>query len=337
MANLATKLNEHNMLLRILAYGSAKTKKTWWAGKAAESNFNVLILDGDDGWHILKNIDPKYHNRINVINMVDTHKVPTFCLGATQLLKEYKLVWDEEKKCSSKLQPNANCIYPDLSKLTHNDVLVLDSWTALCWSLSFQYAKENGLDLSDAQKSEWDGYGWSGRLATWVLNQLQAVPCHVIVIAHQTMYEKRSKDGKTVEMQRQQILSVSGNHAMTVPSKFSDILTFSQRAGIFKISSIGDWDKDGGARVVPPNVYDWDKLQFVDVVKLAGNTVPDETNTYLDLKTPFSQPAKPQLPNQAVQQTAKPTAVQPVQNKPIIGGTVNTNLKTLVSLAKPNP
>ena len=330
MANLEQELDEKKMLLRVLAYGPAKTKKTWWAAKAAESNFNVILLDGDDGWHILKNIDKQYQKRISVIRMVDTHKSAAFCKGMTTLLKEYKLVWDEVKKQSSKLQPNANCIYLNFETLTRNDVVIVDSWTALTYSLMFQFAMENDIDISDANKVEWDGYGWAGRIATWMINQLQALPCHVIVIGHRTVYEKRSKDGKTVESQRQQLASTSGNHAATMPGKFSDILTFSIKGASYKIDTSGDYDRDGGSRLFPPKIYNWEELQFKDLILAAGNVLPDVTNPYIDIKTQFSNVAVGQIPITAT----KPLPIV-APTKLITGGTVNANLKNLTNLIKP--
>lgn len=309
MPQLNEMLDKGNMLLRILAYGPGKTKKTWWAGKAAESNFNVILMDGDDGYHILKNIKPEAQKRITVVDVVDTHKQAVFCVAMTELLKNYKLVWDEQRKVNAKLQPNEHCINIDLTQLTSNDLLVIDSWTALTWSLVVRYANENMIDLTDAEKTEWDGYGWSGRLATWMLGQLKALPCHVVVIAHQTMYEKRSKDGKNIEWQKQQIVSTSGNHAMTVPSKFSEILNFSAKGSSFKIDTNGDVEKDGGARIVPPGIYKWEELQFVDICKMAGNKLPDATHPLLQTKI------------EAKKEVAKPVS------KPTIG--VGIGLKKL--------
>ena len=169
MTQLNTKLKEGNMLLRVLCYGPAKSKKTWWAGKAAEAGFNVTVLDGDNGWQILNNILPEAQERINVIELVDTMKNAVFCVALTQLLKDSQLVWNEKLGASSKMQPTNATAIVDLEKLTTNDVLVIDSWTALVWSLVLRYAKENGVDLTDPEKADREFYSWGNSMVKWML------------------------------------------------------------------------------------------------------------------------------------------------------------------------
>lgn len=274
MAKLTDKIEEGKMLLRILAYGPAKSKKTWWAANAAVSGFRVHILDGDNGWQILKNIPKEAQERIEVIDLVDKTKQAVFAVALTQLLKDGKLLWDEEKKVSAKLKPADATVQLDLGELNHEDILVIDSWTALVWSLVMRYAKENGVDLSNPEKADRDFYGWGNSLTKWMLNQLQSLPCHVIVIGHATVYEKYSKDGKTLEAQRRQPISTSGPNAMMMASKFSDILYFSVKGSSFKIDVDGDNDKDGGSRGLPPKVYNWEDLQFKDVCAAYGIPLP---------------------------------------------------------------
>ena len=225
MSLLSTRLTDNDMLLRLLCYGPAKSKKTWWIGKAAEAGYNVLLLDGDNGWHILKQIKPEAQKRIQVVNVMDELNQVIFAPMLTRLMKTGKIIWDEKAK-KTQFQTNENCISIDLTKLTANDVLVVDSWTALVTSLMWQFAKENTIDLSEADKNDWDFYGWAGRLSLWVASRLTALPCHIVVIAHATMYEKRSKDGKKIISQKRQIIGTSGPNAMQMPSKFSDILYF---------------------------------------------------------------------------------------------------------------
>lgn len=270
------RLESHDMLLRILAYGNAKTKKTWWAGKCAEAGYNVLLIDGDDGWHILSQIAPAAQERIQVVNMTDERGRPIFAQNLARLLKDGKLVWDEKEKKSSKLAPNANCIHIDLAKLDKQSVFVVDSWTALARSLLLQYARENMIDLSVAEEGDdkWGYYRWAGALATWMISQITALQCHVIVIAHTDVYEKRSKDGKTIEWSKRQVKSTSGPHAMQLPSQFSDILYFYQKGTATKISTKGNEDADGGSRLIAPGEYNWDDLQFKDIIKVAGLAPP---------------------------------------------------------------
>ena len=305
---LNNRLEEGNMLLRELLYGPAKSKKTWWIGKAAEANFNILLIDGDDGWHILNKIKPEFQKRIQVIDATDELNRPVFAKFATQMLKSGNFIWDEKKKVSAKLSPNENCIHIPLNMLGRNDIVVFDSWTALVRSLQLQYAKENMIDLSQAEEDEsnkWGFYRWGGVIATWIVGQLTALNCHVVVIAHVDQYEKLSKDGKKVIYSKRQVKSTSGPHAMQLPSQFSEILYFYPKGSAFKIDASGSDTEDGGSRIVPPKIYNWDDLQFKDIIRMAGLECPDASNPYINYSLPAKNVvAKPQT--KLVQPVAKP-------------------------------
>ena len=88
---LDNKLKENDLLLRILMYGNAHTKKTWWAGKAAEAGYNVLLIDGDNNWHILRQIKAEAQKRIQILSMSDNRGRPIFASALTRLLKDGKL------------------------------------------------------------------------------------------------------------------------------------------------------------------------------------------------------------------------------------------------------
>ncbi len=307
---LNNRLDANDMLLRVLAYGNAKTKKTWWAGKAAEAGYNVLLLDGDNGWHILKQIDPAAQKRIQVVNMFDERGRPVFAAAMARFLKDGKLIWDEKQKKSEKLRPNADCIHIDLAQFDSNCVVIMDSWTAYVTSLLLQYAKENVIDLSVAEEGDdkWGYYRWAGAIATWTATQLCALKCHVVVIAHTDIYEKRSKDGKNIEWQKRQIKSTSGPHAMQLPSKFSDILYFYQHKTAWKISTRGDQEADGGSRLIAPGEYNWDALQFVDLVKASGMSLPPADNPLLDYGPTEKANANPVSQPSLVKSIIKPAA-----------------------------
>jgi hypothetical protein len=286
---LTEMTNSENIKLRILAYGWQKTKKTWWAANAAESNFNVILLDGDDGWHIVKNIDPKYHDRIFVVDCVDKTKKAVFIDFMVRLLKTGSIKWNPTSKTAATLNAEDDAILINLNKLTSKDVLIIDSWTALVWSMTVQYALENKIDLTDPDvaSTDWEFYRWAGGLGTWITKQLQTLPCHIIVTAHRTDYEKRkaSKRGKQGDLEyiRSQIVSTSNPHATTMGRMFSECIQFIQNSEIdYKLDFTGSQKKEGGSRNVKPGLYDWDTMQFVDVCKEAGVPIPTADNRYLD-------------------------------------------------------
>lgn len=321
---LDNRLKKDDMLLRILMYGNAKTRKTWWAGKAAEANYNVLLLDGDNGWHILKQIKPEAQKRIQIVNMTDNRGMPIFATALARLLKDGKLTWDEKEKKSAKLNPNGNCINVNLDLLNENCVVVMDSWTAYTVSLMLQFAKENMIDLSKAEdlvgttksgnEDKWGYYRWAGTLATWSIVQLTALPCHVIVIAHTDVYEKRSKDGMKVIWSKRQIKSTSGPHAMQLPAKFSDVLYFYQKGTAPKISTRGDEEAEGGSRLIAPGEYNWDDLQFKDFIKAAELTLPKADAPLIDYSLPTGSLKKNQNERNLFggKLAAKPSLVKPV-------------------------
>lgn len=303
MAVLNKKLADGQMLLRVLAYGPAKSKKTWWAAKAAEAGFRVTLLDGDNGWQILKQIAPEAQSRVEVIDLVDTFKASVFALALTQLLKDGKLVWNENTGTSARMNPDKATATLDLELMNHEDVLVIDSWTALVWSLVLRYSKENAIDLTDPEKADREFYGWGNSMVKWMLNQLQSLKCHVIVIAHATVYEKYTGTGKNLKlvMQRRQPISTSGPNAMQMASKFSDVLYFSVKGSSYKIDADGDNDKDGGSRGLPPKMYNWEELQFKDLCAAYGIPLPSG-----DAVKPIAAPVlKPQSTGGLITHTSK--------------------------------
>lgn len=275
------------MQLRILLYGPSQTKKTYWAGGAATAGFNVLYLDCDGNPQTLKNLSAAAQQRITYLNISDKFKESTAAWFMTRLLKGDPFSWDwRDRKVILPGQKSDTRIDLAVSNLTRNDVIVLDSWTSYTWSLAMQFATENQIDLSQASKPEWEGYRWCGALATWALQQLKALPCHVIIIAHQDVYEKRvtttdaqGKKEQKVEWSRIQVKSTSGAHAMQVAKAFTDVFYFYLHNSTVKIDTAAAQDRDGGSRLVPGKVWNWDQFQFTDVCKLSGIPLPNGVQT----------------------------------------------------------
>lgn len=264
--------------MRTLVYGPGKSKKTWWGLMAAEANLNVILIDGDDGAHIINQIPKELLPRITVLNVVDKFNSAVFAKFMAHLLfSDAPFYWDEDVKAIS-YAPNKEH-YNTLinrSKLDKNTLLIFDSWSSLAQSSSLAFAIENKIDLADAEKVDWDGYGYQGRFLSTVLNKLHAMPCHILVIGHETVYEKRSKDGKSVISQRTQPLSSSGPHGKQLAKEFSDVLRFYPIAkNNFQIQAFGTQDEDGGSRLVEPKLYPWNELQY-RVLLEAANAVPPE-------------------------------------------------------------
>lgn len=281
-------LNNHNTkkteFLRVLMYGPSHTKKTWWAGAAAEAGFNVLMLNGDGNFQVLYNLTEAAQARVRLINCKDGMKQPTFCHTIARLLNTTNtVVWDDVNNRVvnnfKNIDKEHGHFVLDVKKLTSNDVFVVDAWTSLCGSMLVDFANTHNIDLSDAAKQEWDGYGHNGRQATWVLDQLKALPCHVIVVAHEAVWEKRrggkGPDKNDVLATRLQIVSTSANHAKIVPSKFTDCL-HTELVGVNQLSIDGrpHGDQEGGSRV-KAEIKTWDLYQFKDLVIAAHLDMPN--------------------------------------------------------------
>jgi len=265
----------NNLRLRLIAYGPGKTRKTWWAATAAEVGFNVILLDGEQGSGILKQIQPEARKRIYVLDVQDTQGKAVMAEALTWMCKLRSSFYDEVKKQRVTVA-NENCIQFDWSRLDSNTVVILDSYSALTWSLVVRYCAEQQIDLSDAQKTDWDGYAWCGNLATWLLQQLSLLPCHLIVIGHQQAYEKYSGNGRDrkLDWTRMQMRSTSGPHAMQIAKMFDDVLYFTIQGQTTYIDARPAGDRDGGSRNLSPKRYTFDEFKFKDLCKEAGVALP---------------------------------------------------------------
>lgn len=282
MPTLDTMIDDKQMLLRVLAYGPAKAKKTWFAGTAAEAGFNVLMLNGDDGHHILKNIRRDAQKRIRIINCFDKLSSPQMGAVAVRMLRGDRVLWDDTDNKMIKLPVEGHGHFIlDTSKLTPRDVLLIDSWTALQWSIKWNSAMQKNVDLSDDSdnKPDWEVYGDSGRLLDWCLAQISGLNCHVIVIGHSEIYEKYKKDSKgkqtaEIEFSRTQPISSSRAHAMKLAKYFSDVLYFQMIGNQYYIDTGARADRDSGSRNVEPKNWKWEELSFGKLCELANATLP---------------------------------------------------------------
>lgn len=264
------EMKSDDRLLRQLIYGPAKVKKTWWALRCAQLGFNVILLEGDDQGGLIVNQLPKEaQSRVSIIPLAMMSDRTVFApFMATFLRPDAAFTWDEDARATRAFQHNPAHghwrIQP--KKLTPSDVVVLDGWKALSESTLFEFAEDNKIDLSDADKTEWKGYNYQGNFLNWVLARLHGLPCHVIVIGHATVYEKwdrrdpNPKNHVLIET-RTQPISSSGPHAKKLASEFTDVLYFSRVSSeSVKIDTSGDRDRDGGSRLFAPAKYDWESF-----------------------------------------------------------------------------
>ena len=266
--------------LRIFLYGPPKSKKTTWCLKAAEAGFRVLVFDADRGLNVLAQINKNALERIYSMPIYDGPTDANAALSMASILRRQEFWFDEQTRfyIHSARTGLRHCNLRDFGPET---LLVFD-YTAIVESVVRQYAGENNIDLTDARKPEWEGYRWCGTILTWMLTQLRTLNrCHYVCIGHMTQYEKHKppptdpKKQGPLEWTRQQMFSSSNPHAMSIGHHFTDVLKLYKEGATFWVDSTGNKFDEGGSQSIAPGKYEWDKLQFVDLLKSVGHIAPN--------------------------------------------------------------
>lgn len=285
-------------LFRLFLYGEEKTRKTWWIMRAVEAGFNVHLLDCDDGAGIqtmFKRIHkptPEQVQRLNIIPVKDTLDSKLAAIFVTALLANRYMVFDEiEKRIRSDIsQINLDHAHYVINpkKLGRNDILIIDSWTALVSSVDLKFADEMGVDITTGDRSDETLFGKDYKFLNWILGQFKALPCHLVVIGHQQSNQKMKQVKKNDKIVREydgnpviQPISSSAKHSGMIGKHFSDILYFfNSPEGNNRIDTSKKADRVGGCRHVEPGVYAWEApakpdsmvpkaLAFSDFLRLA--------------------------------------------------------------------
>lgn len=338
---MADEFEEHGRLVRALIYGRDKTKKTWWACKAAEAGYNVILLDGDDGGSIVRQLPIEARRKILVVNTVDIVDRPVFCMFMASFLRPGNaFYWDEQGKKSVSLSGTRDGSHShvlfDSKKLTDNDVLIVDSWTALADSTKIEWARESNVDLTVVEREgdQFALFNYQARFLDYCLNKIHTLPCHVIVIGHEQEWEQykgKGQDRKLVGTFRQAISS-TGPHGQKLGKHFSEVLHFSKRSDTaYFIDTGGDNSKAGGSRTLAPKLYRWEEITPKLLFEAIGAKAMDrpcagavvlkpgqQTEQNLQAKQlPASQPAVPQTVAQqpVVDATNKPSGLSLLRNK----------------------
>ena len=275
---------------RVLLIGESKAGKTHWAMQAAEAGFNVLYLDGDNSKATLNGLSAQAKPRVRYLDCHDSLTVPRFKIILMGLLESAEFQWnDSQQKMIAATQPlsegeTAWIIEP--VKLTENDVVVIDSWSSLTWSIIWDWANGAGIQLSaNLRNDNRNMYGDIGNKATWILNVLAALPCHLIVTAHPDEFVKYKKPPGRVSNQKEKDLellwtrdipkSTSRPHGRSMAKFFPDVLWLKiDIMGNRLIDGRAAEDRDGGSRFNgvqdANNIYSFEKL-----VQTIGGQAPN--------------------------------------------------------------
>lgn len=275
-------------LVKLLLMGYSKAGKTHYAAEAAKGGFNLLWLDGDIAMTTLAAMDKKIQERICLLDCRDGMDISRFCTLFKNMCEarggflwndtDGRMVWDSDDITTIAVWE----IF--FTKLTPYDILVIDSWQALTRSTMRYFALNSGYDLCDMDREDNRNlYGNSGLRATWFLNMIRALNCHVIVTAIPEMYEKlRRPPGIIGAIKEKHMIlewtkeipkSTSKNHGLTVAQFFTDILWIEPSLdGGRYIDGRPDISKEVGGRFTERKKSH--EYSFPRLVELVGGIVP---------------------------------------------------------------
>lgn len=181
---------------KVLVYGASGVGKTRAAGMLAEK-FNLVWLDGENGWETLKQLDPEWQRRVELIRIPDTRDLPMFSETVAKIVTGAKcLVDDETGKVNHPLREKQNRPFTEvfMNEAPEDTILVIDSLTQLVASVTFAITRGR----PDDYKMDWDDWGNLGTVMTKILTYIQAAKFHVVVISHEQMVEQIDKTDKIV-------------------------------------------------------------------------------------------------------------------------------------------
>ena len=259
---------------RIMAYGPPGVRKTWWATRAAELGFNVILADLDNGYKITRQLSPEARKRVFRIDMRAPNDGYENCgaMALSHALNGNACYFDEETRKytpRTKLDPEREYVHLDFSKLTPRDVLIIDSWTIFVQQLGL--VGRSVLDPIKIAKFEWDDYAKIRLVLDHVLSNMKRINCHIIVIGHSETNAKRKKNAgekekpeTAIEQIRLQPASATRAHGELLANAFSDVLYFEIPNTIqgTTIDTSGTVDFDAKSRSLAPKIYKFADLDF---------------------------------------------------------------------------
>jgi hypothetical protein len=282
MGDIAYEKQNPNKLLKILIYGYGKTRKTSWLTEAVKTGRHLYYIDGDQGsLEVIMRMPAELQSRIHVINCWDTWGGSNFQKFVSKFIQGKPFIWNDTKR---QIEVNLgqgfnseDAFWQINPRLVNADIIIgMDSWTRLIDSIVADYAEVNNIDLSsphDLESDRWTYFRHAGMIADFAVKQFFAMPSNFVMIGHSTVYEKRKDDAsgkQVVESSRTQLISVTGNHAVKLPTLFGHVLQF-------KIDSMGNnkidvrplLNADGGSRSIKPGIYGYADLSYAKICEMS--------------------------------------------------------------------
>lgn len=240
--NLNAYFKEQKQGESILIYGAGGSRKTWLAATLAKK-YNLYWFDLENGVKTLRTLPKEDLERIKYFRLPDLKQYPIaaetigkiFNGGVCKICSAHGKVNCTNEGC--KAEGGSEEI--SLSKLTHNDVLVIDSATQLGLSyLNSIILKLQGrgkpTEDYDAVQPEWNDYRYQGNLLTSFLTAIQQLTnTNRVVICHAEEYKEK---GST----QARVIPVMGtdNYSKSDLTKFFDHVVYTSiQNGKFKAVS----------------------------------------------------------------------------------------------------
>lgn len=316
---------EASGLVRMLIYGPPKSRKTWWALRAAELGFNVLLLDFEDGAGIAKNLSPGALKRIYRMDLrPNADGYDTSGAAAVVYAMSGQTVFFDEAKRKyvprARLEDDVPYAKLDFSLFGPDTVVVIDTWTAFSQQLTANTVTvTNPTAIS---KLEWEDYAKIRLVVDNFLNNALRLRCHLIVVGHSETYAKKkpTADPKAplreqVESVRLQPTSVTRAHAETMAGKFQDVLYFEIPNSLqgTMISTKGSEEFDAGSRAMAPGIY---KFADFDPAVFFAKAHLEAVASNMEFSTPgLVSVTKAEFDAGRAEQSAKPASIT-VGDKP---------------------
>lgn len=275
--------------LRAMFNGEAMRKKSTFAVQAAEAGFNVIYVDGDGNSQVLNQLSSAAKDRVFYVDAIDTPDNSAMGWFIIRLLSGDDFIWDEQAKLLNNVptlgDKSHSFIKFEYKKLTKNDFIIIDSWTAFVRSLQRRYCQENNIIIEEktVMDGDWSDYRWTGAIADKMLENLKLLPCHSVTIAHLDRLEKKDKKGNVLSV-KYRPTSTSRAQADKMPKYFTDILSFEMTGSQLWISGKTTDEYTSGSRSIPPFREKYDEFSFqklIDAMNVKPTGAPCEALTFI--------------------------------------------------------
>lgn len=274
---------------RVLCFGPAKTRKTWWAGTAAAAGFNLTIIDGENGTGILKQLPKSALPNIQRVAVNQSTTGSTMAAFLMLMLEHQEFVYcprTRKKMALGGLKDEQQYYVVDLNLFTQSDVLLIDSWTQIIRDITEDFKDLNNLDVfegkiaatsSSGKEDKFAYFNYCNLVLDTIVSRLNGLPCHVIMTAHRDFYTHEVREGASKRDETHvQVLSTSGNQAAKVPAAFGDVIYFElANDGMHStLSTKGSKTRISGGRRVAPKEEKFPAWDFAAYAKEADLPPP---------------------------------------------------------------